>query len=169
MKTVLVGRRSFFWKAGAALSATLASAGVTAAARRDDTDDVRAIRALHRSFSDHLNERHHEELARLLTDDADVQLNGAVLLSQDVDAEVRVAPNGQTATARVSCRAQTEVAIDAPSSAVEMARQHGEGCTRSWQGGAFESVCVKAEGRWKIARLVYRASSNPAQGSAHEK
>ena len=93
-----VERRSFIWKAGAALTGTVASAAAMGAADRSSAtpatadskeldrlsnqlglrEDADAIRQLHRAFGSALNERRYEDLVRLFADDARVHFNGEV-------------------------------------------------------------------------------------------
>ncbi len=95
-------RRSFIWKAGAVLSATVASAaamagGGTARATNAPGDakelerlahqlglreDADAIRQLQQSFARALNERRYEDLVALFADDAEVHFNGNVFVGQ---------------------------------------------------------------------------------------
>jgi SnoaL-like protein len=98
-----VERRSFIWKAGAALTGTVASAaaigaGSTPAVARATGDsqeidrlsnelglreDADAIREAHRAFGTALNERRYEDLVRLFADDARVHLNGEVFAGKE--------------------------------------------------------------------------------------
>jgi SnoaL-like domain len=92
-----VPRRSFIWKAGAALSATLASAGAAATAPAGTSkeelarlsnqlgmlEDTNAIRRLHRAYGDALNNRLHENLVNLFADDSEVHFNGNLFVGKD--------------------------------------------------------------------------------------
>jgi hypothetical protein len=108
-----VERRSFLWKAGATLSATVASAAALASgapsraglASGDSSrvahvtdsavelerlasqlrlrEDTDAIRQLHQSFMTALNERRYEDVIALFTGDAAVHLNGAVFSGRE--------------------------------------------------------------------------------------
>jgi len=98
-----VERRSFIWKAGAAITGTVASAaalGASGASRVDGgtndsqeldrlskelglREDADAIRQLHRAFGNALNERRYEELVGLFADDARVHFNGAVFAGKE--------------------------------------------------------------------------------------
>ena len=101
----IVERRSFIWKAGAALSATLASAAATVTAGTptrvaDETrnskeqierlsnqlgilEDTNAIRRLHDAFSDALNKRHSEDIVNLFAEDAEVHFNGGIFVGKE--------------------------------------------------------------------------------------
>lgn len=98
-----VERRSFIWKAGAALSATVASAAAMAsggAPRATNAmsdakelerlarqlglrEDADAIRQVHQSFASALNERRYEDVVGLFADDAEVHFNGKVFAGKD--------------------------------------------------------------------------------------
>lgn len=98
-----VERRSFIWKAGAALTGTVASAaamgagnatavdGATSDSRDLDRlsnqlglrEDADAIRQLHHAFGTALNERRYEDLVRLFADDARVHFNGDVFAGRE--------------------------------------------------------------------------------------
>jgi hypothetical protein len=86
------GRRSFLWKAGAAMSAAVAAA-VPGMAQSDDgknteadrlarrlgiLEDEKAIRALHHSYEYLLDTGRYEEVLALFTEDAAVVFNGGV-------------------------------------------------------------------------------------------
>jgi hypothetical protein len=90
------GRRSFMWKAGAAMSAVLATAvpSVARTSFKKDTnlkakverlskqvgllEDEKAVRSLHRTYENHLNCGEYEEILNLFADDAEVIFNGGV-------------------------------------------------------------------------------------------
>ena len=93
-----VERRSFIWKAGAALTGTVASAAAIGAAGRSPAapvaadskeldrlsnqlrlrEDADEIRRLQQAFGSALNERRFEDLVRLFADNAQVHFNGEV-------------------------------------------------------------------------------------------
>jgi len=92
-----VERRSFIWKAGAALTGTVASAAAIGAAETSRAgasgdspelqrlsnelalrEDADAIRQLHHAFGTALNERRFEDLVGLFADDAEVHFDGRV-------------------------------------------------------------------------------------------
>ena len=90
------GRRSFMWKAGAAMSAVLATAVPGMAKTRLSNDknlknkvdrlskqmgmleDENAIRKLHQEYVNLLNNSMYEEVVNLFTDDGEVVFNGGV-------------------------------------------------------------------------------------------
>ncbi len=90
------GRRSFMWKIGAAMSAVLASAVPGMSRPRIDRDkgltaqvdqlfnklgileDENAIRRLHQTYENLLNNGRYKEVMNLFTDDGEVVFNGGV-------------------------------------------------------------------------------------------
>ena len=146
------GRRSFVWKAGAAMSATIgavcagSSEGALALsdadalkARLARLEDVNAIRQLH------------EEHARLLKD-----RDGVILQKhahqQDV---IEIASDRLTATARFHCIVHAEAAIAPACPLVDMARQQGGGVIKWTEAGVFENVYAREREAWKIRTLAY--------------
>ncbi len=90
----LQGRRSFVWKAGAALSATAASvfAGAPERTRSDAgemkarlarLEDLNAVRQLHDAYARHLNECAYHDILDLFADDARVEFAGGVFVGKD--------------------------------------------------------------------------------------
>ena len=95
------GRRSFLWKAGAAMSAVLASAvtGVSRSLADQDTDlkdqvdrlsnqlgineDREAIRKLHRTYESCLDQGRYEEVVSLFTYDGEVSYNGGLFIGRE--------------------------------------------------------------------------------------
>jgi hypothetical protein len=88
-------RRSFLWKAGAALSAGLAAA-VPGMAKTNETEradrlarqvtrleDENAIRRLHSTFERYLDSGRYSEIAELFTNDAEVFFNGGIFKGKD--------------------------------------------------------------------------------------
>jgi hypothetical protein len=90
------GRRSFMWKAGAALSAALASAVPSMSNHRTNQgagsdpevdrlsnrlgilEDEKAIRALHQTYETLLDSGRYEEVAGLFAEDGEAEFNGGV-------------------------------------------------------------------------------------------
>ena len=101
LKQPNAGRRSFMWKAGAAVSAILASAvaGVSKpladqdAGLKDQVDrlsnqlgihqDTDAIRALHKSYESYLDRGMYEEVVNLFADDGEVSYNGGLFAGKE--------------------------------------------------------------------------------------
>ena len=95
------GRRSFLWKAGAAVSALLASATAAVSNPRVDHDaglkdhvdqlshqlgiheDTNAIRALHQSYESYLDRGIYEEIVNLFTDNGEVCYNGGIFVGKE--------------------------------------------------------------------------------------
>jgi hypothetical protein len=95
------GRRSFLWKAGAAVSAILASAvaGVSKpladqdAGLKEQVDrlsnqlgihqDTNAIRALHQTYESYLDRGMYEEVVSLFADDGEVSYNGGLFAGKE--------------------------------------------------------------------------------------
>ena len=76
------GRRSFIWKAGAAMSAVVASAATgfskTGVERTDTLKDANAVRTLHRTYESRLNKGMYEEVAGMFANNAEVVFNGGL-------------------------------------------------------------------------------------------
>lgn len=163
-------RRRFFWQAGAALSAPLAVAAARASARSVEGDerlqarlavfeDVDAIRGLHQTYARLVNAGAHDQIAALFADPENAQIDETIrmLLGDAFGAHdvIEVAPDRETAMARIHCTVETETAIESSCTLVEMARQQGEGLLRHSERRVLESAYVKRDGAWKIARSEY--------------
>ena len=74
---------------------------------------------------------------------------------------VRVSADRKSAGATFSCSIQVGTPIVSDSQLVKMARLHGEGIKKWWEGGTYEVSYVKDAkgGGWKIGRLEYRILS----------
>lgn len=76
------GRRSFLWKAGAAVSAVVASAAAgfpeSGADRADTQQDANAVRALYRTYEAHLHAGRYEEALGLFDGKAQAVYNGGL-------------------------------------------------------------------------------------------
>jgi len=164
-------RRSFISVAGMALSAPLA-AGVAGAAASpvaggDDLkarlamlEDLDAIRTLTQAFARHVNAGAHDEIAALFADPSGGHIDPSI---HGIDANgfgehdvIDIAPDRQTATARLYCTVHTETAIGPSCPLVDMARQQGGGVVRLAEPGVFENLYVKRDGMWKIQRSTHR-------------
>jgi len=95
------GRRSFLWKAGAAVSAVLASSVAAVSNPRVDQDaglkdqvnqlsnqlgiheDTNAIRALHQTYESYLDLGMYEEVVNLFTNDGEVFYNGGCFTGKE--------------------------------------------------------------------------------------
>jgi len=89
LKRPNTGRRSFIWKAGAAMSAMVASAatGFSKPNSTLDTDlanqvgmleDANAIRSLHQAYASHLDQGLYEEVINMFSEDGEVVFNGGL-------------------------------------------------------------------------------------------
>jgi len=80
------GRRSFIWKAGAAMSAVVASAATgfskSGVERTDILQDANAVRTLHRAYEARLHEGRYEEVLDLFDGKAEVVYNGGLFKDQ---------------------------------------------------------------------------------------
>jgi hypothetical protein len=101
LKQPNAGRRSFLWKAGAAVSAVLASTvpGFSKpwvdqdAGLKDQVDqlsnqlgiheDTNAIRALHQTYESYLDRGMYEEVVNLFADDGEVSYNGGLFAGKE--------------------------------------------------------------------------------------
>ncbi len=72
---------------------------------------------------------------------------------------VEVAADRRTATCQFPYSMQVGELMTEDSSLVEMARLHGGGIVKWWEGGICEASYVKVGESWKIRRLEYRAAS----------
>lgn len=84
---------------------------------------------------------------------------------------IEVAPDHRSAVARFPYSIQVGTPIVSDSQLVRMARLHGEGIMKWWEGGIYEMSCVKdtRDGGWKIKKLEYRvlAKSDYRPGKSH--
>lgn len=85
-KRSATGRRSFIWKAGAAMSAVVASAATgfskSGVERTDFLEDANAVRTLHRTLEVRLHEGRYEEVLELFAENAEVVYNGGLFKGQ---------------------------------------------------------------------------------------
>ena len=86
LKRPNAGRRSFIWKAGAAMSAVVASAATgfskSGVERTDILQDANAVRTLHRAYEARLHEGRYEEVLDLFAGNAEVVYNGGLFKGQ---------------------------------------------------------------------------------------
>jgi hypothetical protein len=164
-------RRRFFGQA-AALSVPLAGATALAgiprtaaddaAARLAALEDANAIRALQKTYARLLNGGAHEEAAQLFVDPAAAPRDaGLRRLAADrfaADEVVAVASDGESATTRLDCTAEIEIAIDGGYTLVDMLRAQGEGVLRAVEHRVLEGAYVKQGGTWKIVRVALRSA-----------
>jgi len=81
-------------------------------------------------------------------------------IEQQLDI-IQVAADRKSASARLPYSIQVGAPIISDSQLVKMARLHGEGIMKWWEGGIYEVSYVKdiKDGSWKIKRLEYRVLS----------
>jgi hypothetical protein len=195
------GRRSFLWKAGAAMSAAAAAAipGMAKSSDSKDTEadrlakqlgileDEKAIRTLHQTYENLLDNARYEAVVALFTEDAAVAFNGGVFKDKSgisrlygncfsagmTGKKIGPAPGFEAAPEtihvaadRLSANAQFpySIQVGAPmpdSQLVRMARLHGEGIAKWCESGVYEVSYAKdiKDGSWKIQRLEHRVLS----------
>lgn len=178
-----IQRRAFIRNAGAAVAATAATGAATATATAgasataatsqqplfggnvQPSGEETAIQQLHHTFVARLNTRQHADLHVLFasetaTSQQILPLPVYILGHAQHQDSISIAPDQQHATARFHCLARLEAPLSAsaPFSLLEMARQQGQGVTRWWEAGAFESEYVKVASLWKITRLSFQAT-----------
>jgi hypothetical protein len=72
---------------------------------------------------------------------------------------IEVSPDRRSARARFTYSMQVGAPIISDWQLVKMARLHGEGIMKWWEGGIHEVSYAKEGGSWKIKRLEYRVLS----------
>jgi hypothetical protein len=72
---------------------------------------------------------------------------------------IEVARDRKSAKARFTYSMQVGAPIISDSQLLKMARLHGEGIMKWWEGGIHEVSCVKEGISWKMKRLEYRVLS----------
>jgi hypothetical protein len=208
-------RRSFLWRAGAAVSAGMAAAvpGMAKTNNNEQVDrlsrqvirlkDEQAIRRLHQTYETLLDNGRYREVAGLFTEDAEVLFNGGIysgnrgirrlygghfragmtgrkmppapgfLVAEQQQEAIELSQNGKTAKARFPYSIQAGAPLPDDSVLVQMARLHGEGIMKWWEGGSYEFILVKNEkdGSWKINRLEHwvlaRTDYKPGRSQAN--
>jgi hypothetical protein len=162
-------RRSFFWKAGAVLSAPVAAATTYASEaavpdsgtlkRLAQLEDEKAIRELQETLIRHVNAGARDAIHASCIDATAVQLDDGIRsLAPDSAAErgvIEVAVDRLTAVAATPCTALIETAIGPNCTLVEMARLQGEGVVRHTCSGVLEGAYSKHNGVWRIERIVF--------------
>lgn len=157
-------RRRFFFSAGAALSAPLALGTAGAADRRPSTTAAdKALRDIHdlqQSFAREINAGKANRAARYFvraTDIADLTDVRRIVPADFGERDlVEIAPDGFSAHARFHCTVETQTAIEAKGTLVEMARQQGEGFICRLENRMLEADYVMRDGHWRIERLSFR-------------
>ena len=159
-------RRSFL-KAGAIVAAPIAAAAPVAALADDGSrarlarlEDERAIGALQRKFLRHLNGA--ADCGKFIASsdavDLDLGPNGGLrAIAEDVahEAELVLADDGLSATARCSCRVEREVEFTGDSTLERMARFQGQGSHRHTEERVLATEYIKGKDGWRIARARF--------------
>jgi hypothetical protein len=150
-------RRSFIAIAGATLSAPVAAVATSSPswlspsggsqdplhARLAQLEDVDAIRALNRAFVIDVNAG------------AAVIGPGVVGMSHDGFGEqdvIEIAPDRETAAARIHVTVHTEAAIAPDCTVVQMARLQGGGVITGADAAVLENSYVRNDGVWKFVK-----------------
>jgi len=152
-------RRSFL-KSGALIAAPVAAVGVPAAAFADDgsraklarLEDERSLEALHRKFLRHLNGA--ADCGEFIASSDAVDLGeGLRAISEDMthEAELVIAEDGLTASARCRCRVEREIEFTGDTTLERMARFQGQGSHRHAEQRMLATEFVKDKEGWRIA------------------
>jgi len=152
-------RRSFL-KTGAVIAAPLAIVAPAAALAGDDSraklgrlEDERSIEALQRKFLRHLNGT--GDCGEFVASSDSVDLGeGLRAIAEDIghEAELTLAEDGLTASARCACRVERETAFTGDSTLEQMARFQGQGSHRFEERRTLATEFVKGKHGWTIAR-----------------
>lgn len=165
MDQTTTSRRSFL-KAGAVVAAPLAAAAPVAALATDDSraklarlEDERAIEALQRKLLRHLNGAGDCGEFIASSDAVDLGLGpheGLRAITEDAghEAELVLAEDGLSATARCACRVEREAEFTGDSTLEQMARFQGQGSHRVAEQRVLATEFVKAKDGWRIARAT---------------
>ena len=155
-------RRSFL-KAGAIVAAPIAAAAPVVALADDGSrarlarlEDERAIEALQRKFLRHLNGA--ADCGEFIASSDAVDLGeGLRAIADDLghEAELALADDGLSATARCSCRVEREVEFTGDSTLERMARFQGQGSHRHTEERVLATEYIKGKDGWRIARARF--------------
>ena len=186
-------RRSFFLRGGALLGAGVATTAGAKALMADPSPaapellqsvaDGEAIRQLHLTFTDLMENQAYEAVTELFHEQARLDLSGHAAAGKPAIAHLFTVQYRQQQAAvmhsafrqnasqrrdRVSVstdRGQatatfhTEALISTPllgdCTAAQMARLQGQTAERRWESGRFDAQYVKVQGLWKMASLRY--------------
>lgn len=158
-------RRTFIRNSTVALTTVLA-AGTASATPLDDAalrlallEDSNAIRALQQRCFALLEQGGTHELAQLFSTSAAQAscVYPALQLDSRLDAaDIAVADDRLSASARFHGRVQLAAAISGNGTAQQMARMQGLSSTQWWEQGVYEAQYVKVRNEWKISALHYR-------------
>ena len=151
-------RRSFL-KAGAIVAAPIAAAAPVAALADDGSrarlarlEDERAIGALQRKVLRHLTGA--ADCGQFIASSDAVNLGqGLRAIAEDAghEAELALADDGLSATARCHCRVEWEIEFTGDSTLERMARFQGQGSHRHAEERVLATDYVKGKDGWRIA------------------
>ena len=151
-------RRSFL-KAGAIVAAPIAAAAPVVALADDGSrarlarlEDERALGALQRKFLRHLNGA--ADCGKFIASSDAVNLGqGLRAIAEDAghEAELALADDGLSATARCHCRVEWEIEFTGDSTLERMARFQGQGSHRHAEERVLATDYVKGKDGWRIA------------------
>ena len=155
-------RRSFL-KAGALVAAPLAAAAPVAVLAGDDSrarlarlEDERAVEALQRKFLRHLNGT--GDCGEFIASSDAIELGeGMRAIAEDMahEAELTLADDGFSATARCACRVERETEFTGDTTLEQMARFEGHGSHRHVEERVLATEFVKGKDGWTIARARF--------------
>lgn len=155
--------RRAFLKAGAIVAAPLAVAAPVAALADDGSkarlarlEDERAIEALQRKFLRHLNGSGDCGEFVASSDAVDIGEDvQAIVEDTRHEAQVTLADDGLSATARCTCRVELETAFVGDSTLERMARFQGQGSHRHSEARVLATDYIKGKDGWRIARARF--------------
>ena len=159
MDKTTTSRRSFL-KTGAVVAAPLAVAAPVSALAADDSrarlarlEDERAVEALQRKFLRHLNGA--GDCGEFIASSDAVDLGeGLRAVAADLadEAEVVLAEDGRSATARCACHIERETEFAGDSTLERMARFQGQGSHRFAEERVLATEFVKGSDGWRISK-----------------
>jgi hypothetical protein len=156
--------RRAFLKGGAIAAAPLAAASAVAVAGRSaheaELERLKAeaaIRDLHQAWLRRVNTR--AQAGELFADPKSARLPEAVSRIEADHAgaadELRVAADGQSASARYACVVETETELAKDCTLAQMRHAQGEGQVRQSESRLLKADYVKTERGWAIAGLEF--------------
>ena len=159
MGNATTNRRSFL-KSGALIAAPVAAVGLPGAALAGDgsrarlarLEDERAVEELQRKFLRHLNGT--GDCGEFIASSDAVDLGeGLRAIADDLghEAELALADDGLSATARCHCHVEREIEFTGDSTLERMARFQGQGSHRHAEERVLATDYVKGKDGWRIA------------------
>lgn len=159
-------RRNFIRNAGVAVTAAVAGTGSVNAMTDASSlqhklgllEDSNAIRALQQQYFALVQQQDTAALATLFAD-AVPQVHEARVLDARLDeASIEVAPDRQSATAKLHSRVQLGMPMRGDGTLQQMARQQGMTEEQWREAGIYSARYVKRDNAWKIATLQFQKS-----------